>query len=1094
MRRIVLLLSLITLSALVLPASLLAQITTAQMSGKVTGSKGEALQGVSIKLSNPATASNYSTQTNAEGRYFLPNLNPGGPYTVTVTFVGRKTEERNDVNLSLGANTISFQLLEESATLETVVVRGGGRKGGLKTGSGIAFGQSQIRNMPTASRSLQDITRATPQSNNNSFGGTNFRYNNVTIDGAINNDAIGFSPSLGGQTNASGQPGSSTRTNPVSIDAVQDIQVYLAPFDVKIGNFLGGSINAVTRSGTNEVHGSVYGFGRNAAITGKNKAGDGSKEPSGFHEYQTGFRIGFPIIKDKLFFFTNEEITDRQDPVILAAGSKDMPIITKAEADQISQYVENNYGKLGFHPGTSDNYNIYSKSTKYFNRLDWHINAKNQLSIRNNTITSRATNLERDQQNFRFSSIDFEQHNNQTSTVAELKSRFNNSVSNSLVVGYSSIHDYRDPLSNPATPQIQIASRGGTIFLGTDREGSIFNMKQKTFEFTDNLTYFKGNHTFTLGTHNEFYNINYGFVNSWNGRVDYGSINDFLLNQPSRVRTNYNYSDNSRDYIMANPPAKFKINLYSLYLQDEIAIGDRFKLTPGIRVDLADMPNKQPLSVKTTGAPVDPNFGTTYSYTKPKDIKNDFLGQLQVSPRLGFNFDILGNQHLVLRGGTGVFTGRIPFAWLGYSYYNNGVTYGSFDKSYTYTGATPSKPAAGSDPIRNSLEGNNGAANFATANNVNVKDATGATQVDLIDNNFKMPQAWKSDLALDYTTNDNWKFTIEGVYTKVIHDLKFQQINYVDNPTYLVYDTKHQQPIFSGTKINPLFTNAYLLSNTNQGHRYSITGQISKAFPFGLNANVAYTYGQAKDITNGIRNSMESNWQLNQALNPNSPTLAYSNFDVRHRIVANVNYRLDWAKDNKWVSNFTMFFTGASGAPYSYGFVNATIDGTGQQVSLVYIPKVGETVNFFKDIDGGQTAVQQAAAFDNYINNNKYLNSRRGDFTERNGGRTPWNTQLDFRFAQDFNIKQGGKVKHTITFTYDIINLTNLLNKDWGVQYFSPNTFNSMSSVGLKKGPSGTGGNATTYPTYTWADPGKPYSVDFFSSRFQMQLGLRYSF
>jgi hypothetical protein len=1091
MRRIVLLLSLISLTALVMPAKLFAQITTAQIAGKVTGTKGEALQGVSIKLSNPATASNYATQTNAEGRYFLPNLNPGGPYTVTVTFVGRKTEERNDISLSLGSNTLNFTLLEESATLETVVVRGGGRKNGLKTGSGIAFNQNQIRNMPSVNRSLQDITRATPQSNNNSFMGTNFRYNNVTVDGAINNDAIGFSPSLGGQTNSSGQPGSSTRTNPISMDAVQDVQVYLAPFDVKIGNFLGGSINAVTRSGSNDVHGSVYGFGRNASLIGKNKAGDGSKEPSSFHEYQAGFRVGFPIIKDKLFFFTNEEVTDRQDPVILAAGSKDMPIITAEEAKQISDYVETNYGKLGFHAGDYGNYNIYSKSTKFFNRLDWHINAKNQLSIRNNTITSKATNLERDQQNFRFGSIDYKQVNNQTSTVAELKTRFSNALSNSLVVGYSSIHDYRDPLSNPAAPQIQIASRGGTIYLGTDREGSIFNMKQKTFEFTDNVTYFKGNHTFTLGTHNEFYNITYGFVNSWNGRVDYGSIADFLANQPSRVRTNYNYADNTRDYIMNNPPAKFKVNLYSLYLQDEIQLGDHFKLTPGIRLDKADMPNKQPLSVKTTGAPVDPNYGTTYTYTQPKDIRNDFLGQVQISPRLGFNYDILGNQHLVLRGGTGIFTGRIPFAWLGYAYYNNGVTYGAFDQKYAYQNPGDKRPVAGSDPIRNSLEGNNGAAAFAAANGVNVKDASGATQVDLVDNNFKMPQAWRSSLALDYTTADNWKFTIEGIYTKVIHDLQFQQINYVDNPTYLIYDTRHQQPIFSGNKINPLYTNAYLLSNTSKGQRYSVTGQVGKIFPFGLNANVAYTYGQSKDITNGIRNSMESNWQLNQALNPNSPTLAYSNFDIRHRIVANVNYRTDWNQTGKWVSNFTLFFSAASGVPFSYGFVNSTIDGTGQQVSLVYIPKVGETVNFFKDIAGGATAAQQAAAFDNYINNNTYLSSRRGDFTERNGGRTPWNTQLDFRFSQDFNIKQGGKTKHTITLTYDIINLTNLLNKNWGVQYFSPNTFNSMASVGLK---SAKAGSPTAYPVYTWADPGKPYSVDFFNSRFQMQLGLRYSF
>ncbi|RXK83315.1 TonB-dependent receptor [Filimonas effusa] len=1054
--------------------SVKAQITSAQVSGRIIGPKDEVLDGVSIKLVNPSTGSSYDAHTNKDGRYLIANLNPGGPYTITVSFVGKKEEVKTDLQLTLGTNTINFKMQDESAILETVVVKGG-RKNGLKTGAGIQIGQNQLKSLPTISRSLQDMTRVTPQSSNNSFMGTNFRYNNVTLDGAINNDAIGFSPSLGGQTNASGQPGSSTRTNPVSMDAIQDIQVYLAPYDVKIGNFLGGSINAVTRSGTNEVHGSVYGFGRNASLTGKNNAGDKSKMPSDFHDYQTGFRVGLPIIKNKLFFFTNEEITRRQDPVILAAGSSDMPVITEAQAIQISDYMKNTYG---VDAGTYGNYKIYSNSTKFFNRVDWHINSKNQLSIRNNTIRSEATNLERDQQNFRFSSIDFKQVNNQTSTVAELKTRFSNSLSNSLVLGYSDIHDYRNPLSNPALPQIQIANNSGTIFLGTDREASIFNMKQKTFEFTDNFTYLRGNHTFTFGTHNEFYNITYGFVNSWNGRVEYGSIKDFLENNPKRVRTNYNYTNNTRDYIMNNPPAQFKVNLYSTYAQDEIQLSSRFKLTPGLRFDLADMPNKQPLSSKTTGSPVDPNYGTTYNYTLPKNIQNKFLGKVQVSPRIGFNYDVKGDQSLILRGGTGVFTGRIPFAWLGYAYYNNGVTYGSYD------GNPPAK-VAGTDPIRDAISGNNGEANYAQKNNWDISDPAKQTQVDLIDNNFKMPQAWRSSLAMEYTTDNQWKFSVEGIYTKVIYDLKFQQVNITDAPTYMVYDTQKQQPIFPKSKINSLFTNAYLLSNTKEGYRYSLTGQVNKTFPFGLNFMAAYTYGQSKDITNGIRNSMESNWQLNQALNPNSPGLAYSNFDVRHRIVSTVNYRLDWNKSNKFISNFALFFNTQSGVPFTYGTLN-TINNAGQQVGLVYIPTKAEVSNFF-------TNQATAAAFDAYIDGNKYLNSRRGNFTERNGGRTPWNTQLDFRFAQDFNIKTG-KHMHTITFTYDIINLTNLLNGNWGHQYFSPNTFNSTADIGL--GSPSVAGTATAYPKYdNWKKPNSaPYSIDFFGSRYQMQAGLRYSF
>ncbi|WP_131538998.1 TonB-dependent receptor [Pedobacter nototheniae] len=1056
-----------------------AQVTTSGINGKIKDDKG-IIPGATIAIVHIPTGTVSKGSSNEAGIYRIGNLNPGGPYKITVTYVGYNPIVKENVYLALGADQkIDIDLKEQGNQLAEVSVRG--QKGPTKSGAGTSINETQIKNLPTMNRSLQDVTRVTPQgSKDNTFGGTNFRYNNVTIDGAINNDAIGFSPSLGGQSGSSGMPGSSTRTNPVSLDAIQDVTVLLAPYDVKIGNFLGGSINAVTRGGTNDVTGSVYGYGRNAALIGRNKIGDNSKEPSAFHDYQTGFRVGFPIIKDKLFFFTNEEITRRQDPVILGAGSPD-GIITLAQAQAISDRMKTAYG---LDAGAYGDYNIYSQSNKFFNRLDWNINENNQLTIRNNTIISKATNLERDQSNFRFGSIDFKQNNNQSSTVADLKTRFNNSATNNLILGYSTVHDFRDPLSNPAIPQIEIGSNGGTIFLGTDREASIFNMKQNTFELTDNYSFSKGIHNFTVGTHNEFYKINYGFVNAWNGRIAYDTVDDFLANKPKRVRTSFDYADNSRDNILANPTAKFNVNLYSVYGQDEMRLSDKFKLTLGLRFDMADLPNMPTLSTKTTNSPVDPNYGTTYTYTQPSAINNKFLNKVQISPRLGFNFDALGDQSLIVRGGSGLFTSRVPFAWLGYAYYNNGVNYGSYDLKPA-TGNKVVTQVPGTDPIKDAL-GGNGEAGYAAKQGVNINDANGATQVDLVDNNFKMPKAWRSNLAFDFRTQDNWKFTLEGIYSKVIKDVAFQQINYVDNPTYMVYDTQHQQPIYSGSKINSKYTNAYLLSNTDQGYKYSLTGQVSKSLPFGLDFMVAYTYGQSKDIANGIRNSMESNWQLNQALSPNNPGLAYSNFDVRNRIVSTLNYKLDWAKNGRYVSNFSIFFSAQSGAPYSLGFVNGTINNTGQTVSLVYIPAAGETSKFFSAANQAQ-----AAAFDAYVDADKYLSTRRGQFTERNGARTPWNVQADFRFSQDIQVAKG-KHPHVLTLTYDIVNLTNLLNKDWGIQYFSPNTFNSMANVGLKVATAGT---PTSYPVYTFAQKDvTSYSRDFFASRYQMQLGLRYSF
>ncbi|MEO6520426.1 MAG: carboxypeptidase regulatory-like domain-containing protein [Mucilaginibacter sp.] len=1088
---------LIVLTSIILGISGIAnaQITTATISGKIIDQKGLPLPGVTVLAVNTSNGTKYGAQTNPDGRYSIPNMSAGGPYTVTASFVGYKKEERTNINLTLGGIIFNFKLTDAATELKAVNITGTP----TKNGAGTNVNAATLRRLPSINRSLQDVTRITPQSANNSFQGSNFRYNNITLDGAINNDAIGFSPSLGGQTNQSGSVGSSTRTSPVSLDAIQDVQVFVAPYDIKIGNVLGGSINAVTRSGTNTVTGSVYGYGRGAFMTGPNNVptnvgGDGSNLDK-FKDFNTGFRLGFPLIKDKLFFFTNEEIARRTDDVISGAGTAgSATILSLQDAKDITAAFKVYTG--GIDPGTYENTTISSNSTKFFNRLDWNINDKNQLTLRNNTIISNATNLERDNANFRFSGIDYTSHNNSTSFVAELKSRFSNNWNNNLLVGYSNVHDYRDPNSDPSLPQIEITGRtpGTTIFLGTDREAAIFDMHQKVMEFTDNVTWTKGINTFTFGTHNEFYDITYNFVNAWNGRVNFSSIDKFTgLNGatfgPSQVRTNYYFTDykaNDRATILANPSAKFNVNLLSAYAQDEIQATDNLKITAGIRLDYADVPTKQFLSDKTINATADPLYGTTFTYTKPKDITNNYLGNIQINPRVSFNFDAMGDQSLIIRGGTGTFTGRVPFAWFGYAFYNNGQTFGAYDKK-AFNAFTPGQLIHASP---------NGGLDFATQQAQPTTQNGGPTQVDLIDNNFKMPQVWRTNLAFDIRTQNQWKFTLEGIYTDVIRDLKFQQVNTVDNVAYYPYDVNHVQPIFSGAKVDAgRFTNAYLLSNTNQGHRYSITGQAAKSFGFGLDANVAYTYGESKDVTNGIRNSMESNWQLNQAGNPNDPQAAYSNFDIRHRIVSTVNYRLAYGDNKSMVSNFTFFFSAQSGNPYTYGFYNTTIDGTGQKVGVAYIPNSGETIKLFSTTPNTPSAAEaaNAAAFDGYINSNPYLSSRRGQFTERNAAHTPWNTDLDFRFTQDFNF--GAKHKQIITITYDIINLTNLLNKDWGHYYFSSNTFNSTASVGLAAKVTPAFANvSTTNPTYTWTDPGTPYQVDLLTSRYQMQLGIRYSF
>jgi len=1107
---------------LTLSCATYAQTTTSSLSGKITNAKGEELPGATVLVVHTPTGTNYGAAANAEGRYNLANLNPGGPYEITVTFVGFKIDKRQDVNLSLGQRlNLDFILQDETTQLTEVTVVGSLES--TKTGTGTSVGKEQIQALPTLTRSFSDFTRLTPQSSNNSFAGTNFRYNNITLDGAINNDAIGFSPSLGGQGGTANQPGSSTRTNSFSLDAISQVQVQIAPYDVSLGNFTGGSVNAVSRSGTNDVSGSVYGFGRNSSITGKYKGDDKTNDGkinSSYYDYQTGFRLGLPIIKNKLFFFTNEEITHSEIPQFFPAGAPGY-FMSQATADAINgklNTISNDtlYKKSfaqfkpgsNFNAGTTGDYNIYSKSTKFFNRIDWNINAKHQLALRNNTVISEASNLERSSSEFQFGSYDFIQKNTNISTVAELKSRFSNKFSNNLILGYTTITDKREPVGT-IFPQIQINSVGadpkstgsGTVFIGTNREAAIFNMSQKTLEITDNFKIFLGNHSLTLGTHNELYNINYTFINSWNGRFEFSNVGNFLLDKPSRLRAIYNPTDNSRDFNLNNTPAKFNINLYSLYAQDEWAVNKKLTLTYGVRGDMTSVPTT-PTTLRHSDASINSgtNFGTTYQYdNKVNQIDNKYFGKVYISPRVGFNYDVKGDQSIILRGGSGLFTGRIPFAWLGYTFINNGVSFSALDAN----GPKP-KAADAPDP------GNLTRVPLPTDPN-QFKDysslvgAGGRVELNILDNNFSMPRMWRSNFAVDFKILNGYKITLEGIYTKTIKDVMIKQINLKDSVAYGSYDALKQQPLYlnagtTGNRNSNSFSSVYLITNTNQGYRYQLTGRIEKSYPFGLSVMAAYTYGYSKDILNGIRNSPESGWQLNQNLNPNAPALTLSNFDIRNRIVSSVMYKKSW--NEALTSYLSLIFTAESGSPFTWVNGSNTITGNGQQIDLAYVPtKQQLTDGTFKIVDLKDSkgvvladAPSQIVALNTFIDSDKYLSSRRGQFTERNGGRTPWNTRLDFRFMQDFNFKVGSK-KHTFQLTFDIINLTNMLNKDWGKVYFTPNTRNSSVNSGItivsRPAPDA---NLIINPTYNFTKPSSTYSVDQFSSRWQGQLGLRYSF
>jgi len=1072
-----------------------AQETTSTLSGSVLDSKSVPVAGATVSVKHEPTGHVAVTLSNNKGLFVLPNLRPGGPYTIHITFVGLKEETFDNINLSLGNNPdMDIRMQADEKNIQEVVVTGT-KKNSL---NGLTVSKAQLNTLPTLGRSINDFTRLTPQSNNNSFAGTNFRYNNLTIDGAVNNDAFGFSNSAGGVSGGgqAGAAGAGTRTNPYSLDVIQEVQVQLAPYDVKLGNFTGGSVNAVTKSGTNDFHGSVYGYGRNQTFVGKSVDGQKKKIGSDFYDYQFGATISGPIVKNKAFFIVNYEQTRRQEPSFYNAGDAGAAM-TLAEGQQIVNQLKTKYG---YDPGSYEGvYKIFTNSDKLFARLDFNLNSSNTLTVRGIYTNGTGNNLERSSTNFQFGSTDFTQHTKNYNITAELKSKLSYNLSNLLNVSYINVHEYRD-FPSPLAPYIDIDN--GRITLGTWREASIYNLKQQTFEISDNVTLTRGIHKFTLGTHNEFYNLTYGFINSWNGRWEYSrGINSFLADNPSRVRGAFTIDPkiaNDRNTIFNDPPNPFSLGLMSLYFQDEISVSRKFKVSPGVRFDYS-FAGKQPYldpAINTTNSAGYVSPDPTYTNTPFNELTGKLPSRVTVSPRLGFNYDVKGNQSIVIRGGTGIFTGRVPFAWYGYAYTLNGGTYGNIDWNGISSGTTV--PLA-INPL--------GLKDTVTKYGGTSRSST--REVDIFDNKFKLPTIWRSSIATDFRFGKGYKLTLDFMYTKTLYDVKYEQINLKDSVQY--YTTgPTETPVYVGGKYNSQFSNIYFLTNTREGYRYNLTAQLSKtsgsmkvgSHAFNMNWSAAYTYGVSKDITNGIRNSWESSYNVNPANVPGNSPLAYSNFDLRHRIVATWGGNFIWNKSNG--TSLTFFYSGVSGSPYSLIYQSPPF-GSGSNAPLPYIPRDQSDINLVDKKDAGGNVVysaqQQWTDLDNFISDDKYLSKRRGQYAERNGLRTLWNHELDMKIMHEFKLSKTNK-SQSLQVSFDVFNVLNLLNNDWGHVTFVTNlnnyTVNFLQFVndanGIKPGAPSTG----YIPTFNFVKPtglnNHYYTIDPINSRWQGQLGIKYNF
>ncbi len=1044
----------IVIASVLLAYSAAAQITTAGIKG-IVANQTAPIPNVTINVVNANTGATYSTLTQKTGNYTIPNLSSGGPYTIGFTAVGYEAQMYNNIYLNLGqyyTQNIDFAIKITTADAVTVVGAGTKRKrnGGIST----TINKDQLERLPTINRSLQDFIKLSPQSNGNSLAGANYRFNNLSVDGAALNDAFGFTePASGaGSSQATGSPGSLAKTQPISLEAVQEVQVQVSPFTVTLGNFTGGSINAVTRSGTNTMQGSVFFTGRNQTLTGRT-ADKNRTAIDKYYDYQTGGRIGGAIVKNKLFFFVSAEVARKNEPVPFAAGADGAAIpasLAKALYDTV-------LARYGYNMGTYGNKDLQINSNKAFARLDWNINTLHKASIRHNYISAFANNLERSANVLNFESQGYKHNSVTNSTVFELKSNFNNRVANNLILGYTHTDDHRD-IAGGFFPHIEITyNTANTLFLGAYREAAVYGLKLKTFEVTDNLTLYKGKHTFTLGTHNEFYNIDYRFLTAFNGRWAYRSADDFYANKPSRIRGVYNLSNNDVAFNRGRPSADFRVMLLSEYLQDEIAITKRLRLTAGLRIDHALYPDRESVNPQITAT----KGFEGYSNTKSKAP--------QAAPRLGLDWDVHGNQRLIIKAGTGIFNGRMPFSWLAYPYYNNGNKYGNID--IRPTGVVP-------------LQANGDVSALAAAYQPGIKE------INLLDNNFKLPQIWRSSFGVEYKTTNDWKFVVEAIYSKTMRDVLFKTINLKDS-TAPLKGTGDNREVYLGAgnaqKYNAAFTNVFLLSNTNKGYRYQLSTTVTKKIQ-NVSLGTSYTYGVSKDVSNGVRVSPQANWEFNQTLKANSPELAYSNFDLRHRSISNLQYVRVGKKNNTIV---TLLYTAQSGAPFTYTYIGDINRDGSPNNDLIFVPNTITQSNLtdIKNSTGAviTTAATQWQQLDAYINNDKYLRKRRGQYAERNGARTPWNQQLDMKITQTFKLKNNNQ---SISVSLDVFNISNTISYKWGRQYYVPNILNSSYQLLTV-----SRANTATPPELNFNNPSTtPWQYDPILSRTQGAVTVRFNF
>ncbi len=1042
--------------------------TTSEMNGTIKDDTNAPLEGATVVAVHTPTGSQYGAITNDQGYFTIPLMDVGGPYTVTVSYVGYAERTKSDIFLQLGQSySLNTQLSTTEVAIAEVAIIGTMTReydlfDGNRTGAETVLDKEDLHRMPTLSGDINDFTRYTPQArvvgDGISFAGMNNRYNSVMVDGTVNNDVFGLA--------SNGMNGGQTGVSAFSYEAIEQFQITLAPYDVRSGGFAGAGINAVTKSGTNSISGSVYFKYRNQGMAGKTPTDDPDYEREKLPEFSAktyGFNLGGPIIKNKLFFFANVELQDDQTPVPYIMddyiGNTDA-----AGLQALRDYSINNYN---YDPGTFGDVTDALKGQKFFLKLDWVINNKHKLMVRNQYTYGESTSPGNSDYNdlyYSNSGVFFPSTTN--TTAIELKSRFSPTMSNNLKVSYASVHDNREVMGDKF-PGVTINDGSGTIHLGGEVYSTGNELKQNILTITDNFQMNMGKHTLTIGTHNEFYSIYNLFMRRAYGYYDFDDVPNFEAGSANEYRIGYSMVDDIRGDGSA-AAADFNAMQLGFYVQDEIRISDQFKLTAGLRMDIP-IYTDQPLGIDGFNENTIPVLETEHDLQGAESGKMPFT-QFLFSPRLGFNWDVTGEKTTQVRGGIGIFTSRVPFVWPAGSYTNNGLMVGDFrDRN-----DPPDNPDFNPDWQTQYVPPSDGT-------------VPSGSQIDLYAKDFKLPQMLKVDLSVDQKLPGGVIATLEGIFTKTINNVAWQDVNM--KPAFgSATGTPDDRPLYDTYRngLAPEYGQIMLGGNTNEGYAYNMTLQLRKNFAMGLNANIAYTYGKSYSVFDGTssQNSSQWNYLVSSPVPKNSAEVGVSGFDPGSRIVGNISYAKEYIGHLKTMVSLS--YIGQSGRVVSYIYNDYYGNFTGEAYKtpqLIFVPETSADIilqdpNQWNDLD-------------EFISSNEYLDSRRGQYAERNGSRLPWENRFDFRIAQDIFVNAGDR-RQTLQLTFDIFNIGNMINKDWGRIYYASNgnldiiAFEDFQADG-------------TTPEFSFNRPtdDKPWRIDdsgLNSSRWQAQLGVRYIF